>query len=235
MRRLVMIAILSCGYGAIAHGEGTAQQKPERRPLTAELGTLASDALPSTAETEKFYVVQDRAVGLANRVEVAVDAARNFNSNIYVRSYEAGVRAIYHASNRWFLDAGISKVYNELTDSGRHAWANDGIYPDTSYVKQRWDVAVGFNAIYGKARMTQDTVFYFDQYVAIGGGQVTQDNSIEQSTTPALTGDVGLAVWLGRKISFRVGAKDYYFMERRVATQSKVNHLLGYGAVGVML
>ena len=88
---------------------------------------------------------------------------------------------------------------------------------------------VEFNPCYGKFRWSADSVSYFDQYVALGAGQIAQNTG----TDTAAVADIGLAAWLGKWGSLRLGLKDYYYAEHyRTATQNTNNlhaHLdMGY-------
>jgi outer membrane beta-barrel protein len=227
----ILSATAALGAGASPAAKTQAATKSN---LSSELTDLSSGdkiALPD----EKMYIVQDRAQTLGGRFEVSVGAAKNFNSNIYVDSSESNVLLTYHWSDRWFTSAYGSYVNNELTDSGRQAWESDGIYPNTSFVKRRFDATVGFNLLYGKARVTQDAMFYFDQYFALGGGVVDQTDLTEETRSPALVADAGFALWFGNRVTLRLGVKDDFFQEKRPLDTSKVHHVLGYSSVGVLL
>lgn len=184
---------------------------------------------------ERMYIVQDRSVGLGGRFEVSAGVAKNFNSNIYIDSTENSLLLTYHFSDRWYSSVYGAQVYNELTKSGEDAWEDDGLYPNTAFVKRRYDATVGFNLIYGKARVTQDAMFYFDQYVALGGGMVEQSDGLETLRVPSTVADVGFALWFGRRLSLRLGVKDHYFEEHRPVDTSRVHHVLGYSSIGFML
>ena len=141
----------------------------------------------------------------------------------------------YHINDRFYTSLYGSYVNNELTESGQQAWEKDGIYPNAAFVKSRYDGTVGFNLIYGKARVTQDAMFYFDQYVALGGGVVRQSDGAEETQSPAAVADLGFALWFGKRLTFRLGVKDHFFEERRPLDASKVHHVLGYSTVGFLL
>ena len=46
---------------------------------------------------------------------------------------------------------------------------------------------------------------------------------------------LGLALWLGKTGSFRVGLKDYYFHETRRLTASNVHDLIFHVDLGILL
>lgn len=233
----IALPILPLGTGAMAQSADVKASQPlaaTKSTLSQDMEDLASGDKISGGR-ERMYIVQDRGVGLDGRFEVSVGAAKNFNSNIYLDSTENSLLLTYHFTDRWYTSAYGSYVYNELTKSGQDAWDDDGIYPNAAFIKRRYDATVGFNLIYGKARVTQDTMFYFDQYIALGGGMVEQSDGAETTRTPAGVADVGFALWFGKRLSLRIGVKDHYFEERRPLDTSRVHHVLGYSTIGFML
>lgn len=232
---LVCVSIPLLKAGPVrAQSEAAALSAATKSTLSQEMDDLGSGDRLAGAR-ERMYVVQDRSVGLGGRFEVSAGAARNFNSNIYLDSYENSLLLTYHANDRFFTSLYGSYVYNELTRSGEAAWEEDGIYPNTAFVKRRYDATLGFNLIYGKARVTRDTMFYFDQYVALGGGLVEQSDGLADTRAPAVVADAGFALWFGPRLSVRLGVKDHYFEERRPLDASRVHHVLGYSTVGFLL
>lgn len=227
----VTIPILPpCAFSQTAVSPAAAATKST---LAQEMEELTSG--DKVASPERLYIVQDRTVGLAERFEISVGAAKNFNSNIYINSTETSGLLTYHFNDRWYTSLYGAYVSNDLTKSGQDAWTKDGIYPNTAFVKRRYDGTVGFNLIYGKARVTQDAMFYFDQYVALGGGVVYQDDGQEEVQKPSAVADIGFALWFGKRLTFRLGVKDHYFEEKRPLDASRVHHVLGYSTLGFLL
>jgi outer membrane beta-barrel protein len=243
---------LAAGLAPVARAEGTTARattpaaktkaagaapatSPTVAALVGDLDQLADDSLVGAAPAEKLYVVQDRARPMTNAFEIAVGGGRNLRSSVYVEQTQLDAELVYHWSDRFYTAMSGSKVFNKLTPSGERLWDDEGIYPDTAFVKARYDATMGFNLIYGKARMTRDSVFYFDQYLALGGGVVQQSDGVDETRSPAVVGDVGFALWFGRWTSARIGVNDDSFVERRQLSSGRVHHLVGYSSVGLVL
>jgi outer membrane beta-barrel protein len=208
----------------------TAQSADSSKSLTDQMSQLSGGS-----NTEKFYVVQDRQSGNAGVFDLAVGAGFNTNSDVNIQSTESQLRLKFHPTNRLFVSLAGSQVKNKLNRSAQRRIDDDGIYPDVGFVKSRADFSLGYNLIYGKARVSKDSVFYFDQYVALGGGTVEQTNTRDTARTPAIVGDVGASFWFGRRVSFAIGAKAYRFKEIRIASEGIANHVVGYANVGVLM
>ncbi len=193
------------------------------------------DKLTGGSTSEKFYVVQDRQSGSSGVFDISVGGGINTNSDVNLKSTETIGKLKYHAGDRFFISAAHSQVKNQFNVSATRRIDEDGIYPNVGFVKSRSDLAVGFNLIYGKARLTKDSVFYFDQYIALGGGVVEQSNTRETVKTPVMTGDLGVSFWFGRRVSLGLGAKNYRFKETRIASEGIANHVVGYATVGALL
>lgn len=226
-------ALACVSSSAFAQANANSAAAATKSSISSEMDDLSSgDKINSP---ERLYIVQERGVGLTGRFEISAGAAKNFNSNIYVSSTETSLLLTYHINDRFYTSLYGAQVSNDLTTSGQKAWENDGIYPNTAFVKRRYDGTVGFNLVYGKARITRDAMFYFDQYLALGGGAVQQSDGLEETTTPSAVADAGLALWFGNRLTFRLGIKDHYFEEHRTLDSSRVHHVLGYSSVGFLL
>jgi outer membrane beta-barrel protein len=235
-RKHTAFSILFFGLALVAQpilAQNVASNSSGGPSLTQQLAQLKSDSIDS-APIEKFYVVHDRHVGLAKAFEFGVGMARNFNTSIYVRSTENTLMTAFHFNDRWFAQATGSYIYNELTDSAERINTSAKIFPDTAFATKRADLTLGLNGIYGKARLTRDFMFYFDQYCNLGMGVVEFSNGLETLSSRSYVAELGVAFWFGR-FSLRLGAKDHYFLERRRLGQSRVHHLLGYTTISYLL
>ena len=159
----------------------------------------------------------------------------NATGDVNVRSTESIFRAKYHSNNHLFVALSTSQVRNQFNLSAQRRITEDGIYPDVGFVTGRSDLSFGRNFIYGKARITKDAVFFFDQYASIGAGFIEQTDTRTSVVTPALVGDLGVSFWFGGRVSLAVGAKSYLFHETRIASGSNENHVIGYGNLGMLL
>ena len=171
-----------------------------------------------------MYAVQSRLSPLQGRSEVTITGAKNFTADSFLLSQQVDLGYRYFLSDRWYLGASGSYVFNSLSDAGIRQMNVSKKLPDVAYTKYRADLMVGYNLFYGKFRLSMDQVFYFDQYIAIGPGVVAQD----LGTHPAAVGDLGFAFWFGRNFSLRLGVKDYLFPEKRRLSQGLANNVLGH-------
>lgn len=191
---------------------------------------LPENAIPIQGIEEKFYAVQTRYVPLQGRFEFSLGGAKDFNTGGYTSSQQFDIGLNYYLTDRWFLSSGASFVANRFTDSAVYLLEKEGLIPDISVPTQRYDLQAGYHLFYGKFRVSMDTVFYFDQYVSLGTGYVVADAGDSFS----LVGDIGLALWLGKRFSVRFGLEDFFYNEKRRLSTAYVHHLLGHASVGYL-
>ncbi|RYZ72243.1 MAG: hypothetical protein EOP09_03480 [Proteobacteria bacterium] len=115
-----------------------------------------------------------------------------------------------------------------MTNGANRLAQTDGIVPDAAFVKSRFDALAGYNLFYGKFRLSMDTVWYFDQYIAFGPGYITT----QYESSPALVADIGFVFWMGRNASFRFGVKNEFFKEQTLTESKTEHHMLGHLSVG---
>lgn len=228
-------ALLCSGmvHAAPKKGRRVAQAVPAEE-LQSELTDLSRGGF-TEAPQEKLYVVQDRHIDLTNSWLVSAGVGTNVNSNIYLDTNETNLTVRYNFNNMFFAQIDGAKVNSELTKSGERIYRNDGIYPDTSFVKSRYGAAAGINLMYGKVRVTKEFVFYFDQFFTLGLGSIEQSNGITTTKTPSITADAGLSFGLGKRASLIVGVRDNYFEEKRRTSSDKIHQMVAYSGIGVSL
>lgn len=214
-------------------GRRVAQAVPAEE-LQSELNDLSRGGF-SEAPLEKLYVVQDRHVDLTKSWMLLAGVGTNVNPNIYLDTNETNLTVRYNFNNTFFAQVDGAKMSSELTHSGERIYRNDGIYPDTSFVKSRYGAAAGLNLMYGKVRVTKEFVFYFDQFFTIGLGSIEQSNGLKTTKSPTITADAGLSFGLGKMASFIVGIRDNYFKEERRNSSDKIHQMVAYSGIGVTL
>jgi outer membrane beta-barrel protein len=123
-----------------------------------------------------------------------------------------------------------SFVSNKFTESAMTLQNQSGYVPDVSYVSRKLELTAAYNLFYGKFRVTSDTVYYFDQYWALGAGRM--DTGLGQEW--AAVADAGLVLWLGKWGSARLGLKDYYYNEKTLFNSSMAHNLHGHLDVGYL-
>lgn len=217
------------GYKA-AFAAGKSSSRADSESLSEQMQQLSGGST-----TEKFYVVQPRRSGNSGVFDVSIGGGYNTNSDVNIRSAERMARINYHATNSLFLSIAGSQVHNQFSLSAKKRMEEDGVYPNVGFVKSRADFSIGYNLIYGKARVTKDAMFYFDQYICLGAGIINQTNTKEEVKTPAGVADIGASFWFGRAVSMAIGAKAYRFKETRLESEGIANHVVAYANLGVLL
>ena len=205
---------------------------PQTPTLDSQLESLKipENKAPTLITDEKLYSVQNRYANLKFRSEVTVGGAHNFTGSAFLRSSQIDLAYHFHVSNRWDVALSGSYGFSQLTRAADNLYKSKDILPDSTYVKNRVDLLVGYNFFYGKMRFSMERVSYFDVYLAAGPGRVTT----QFGTATAAVADAGMAFWLGQRWSARVGVKNSFFKEQRVLNASNVYHMLGHLDVGVL-
>ncbi len=219
---MVLAVVFSTSARASLEDEMKALDTPENR---------APGAMSSGADAEKFYSVQSRYVSLHNRSEIDLSASQLLNGNgfLVTRQFGAGYR--FHLGDHWNLGVQAAWATSNRSSAGERLYTQDGLIPDAAYIKSRYDAALTYNLFYGKFRVSMDQVFYFDQYVSLGGGMINLDRG---SSAEGLA-DVGFAFWLGRSGALRLGMKNYFYNEKRRLSSGFVHDMNGYLEIGILL
>jgi outer membrane beta-barrel protein len=191
---------------------------------------LPANQAPAGISTEKLYSVQSRYSPLSRRLEFSIGAGQDFTNNAFLNSQQMGGGLRYHFNDRLSLGVNASAVFNSLTLTAQQMIAQDGMVPDAAYARNRWDASLAFNTLYGKFRLSMDQVFYLDQYIALGGGQV----SLDRGTTAMGVVDLGFAFWLGRSGVIRMGMKNHIYQEQRQLASVLTQHWVGHVDIGWM-
>jgi hypothetical protein len=198
--------------------------------LEEQLGSLSvpRNQIPGSVPSENVYAVQSRLSPLKFRHEFSFSGAKNFTAASYIDSNNLDLTYRFYLSDRWYVGLAGSIVFNNLSEAGQKLLAMNEVITDAAFAKYRFDLLVGYHLFYGKFRVSLDQVFYFDQYWALGGGYMV----LSQNNSFAGVGDVGMAFWFGRHLSFRFGAKHFLFHEQRIKSQGLAYSLLGHADIG---
>jgi outer membrane beta-barrel protein len=238
MRRQIKIwiacAVFVLPAGMLGLSTGARAEDPSSRPsLEDELQGLATPAntSPLSMTSEKLYSVQSRYSGLRLRSEFDFGGAWNFTSDSFVESRQLNAAYRFHLNGRWSVGVSGSWVVNDYSSAGQRLLRMTSMVPDTAYVKYRADLSLGFNAFYGKFRLTADRVFYFDQYWTLGPASIWMDTG----QVYGASADAGFVFWLGRWGSLRLGLKDYFYRQQRVLSAGLVHDLTGHVDLGILL
>ena len=153
---------------------------------------------------EQLYVVNTRYSSLLRRHEITLKGGNNFTSKNHLQNRDVALTYRFHISDRWSLGLRTTTYFNKLNSSGEALLRDKKILPDTDFAKNAQEIFVNYNTIYGKLRWSTDSVVYFDQYVALGGGQINLASGKEIIGSI----DLGFAAWIGNNTSFRIGIKN---------------------------
>lgn len=201
--------------------------------LDDELQSLrvSENEMPKIVNQEKLFSVKDRYSPMSNRLEVSLGGGMNMTAPGFIDSQEGLFSARYFFSDQLYTKLGASYVGNGLSDSGALLLETDGIVPDLAYVKNRFDLLVGYQTFYGKFRLSMNSVLYFDHYVELGPGYLF----LNASKSLSAVGGTGFVFWLGDWGSVRVGVRDYFFKEKRRLSEQSVHHLVTHLNVGYII
>jgi len=227
MRILLFATLVGACLSALG-APGASEASLEDRLKALELPT---NQAPAAVPSEKLYAVQNRLTPLRWRHELVLGGAKNFSADDFLVSNEVRLAYYLHISDRWAVALSGSYVTNSLSASGERLLAQQKLLPDSAYVKYCGDLTANYSLFYGKFRVSMDSVFYFDQYIALGPGYV----SLNTGGAPAAVGDVGFALWFGKWASVRVGVKDFFYNEKLLLSTRWTHNVLAHLDVGVLL
>lgn len=200
--------------------------------LETELSGLAMplNKGPVSIAKDKLYSVQSRFAPLSGKHEFAMSGGKNLNQDGYINSNQFGTLYRYHINDSWSVGANFFKMNNALSSSGQKLLNDRGVIPDRDYIKNQIDAMAEYNLFYGKLRFNMEQVTYFDQYIALGAGQV----SLGKGSAMAAIVDTGLAFWVGKRMTARMGLKNDFYREQNLNGSTNVHNMVGYVAFGYM-
>lgn len=180
---------------------------------------LPSNETPANVSSEKLYSVQTRYNPLKGKHELGFIGGYNMTNADFVDSKSIGANYIYHFNDKHSMALTYIQFENKLDKTGQDLLERESLLPDVDYVDQIAEVAYGYNLFYGKFRLGMDKVFYFDQYWNFGAGAVDKNSGV----APLINIEGGLAFWMGKRGSIRLGFKNYIFEEENL-TGKRFNH-----------
>jgi outer membrane beta-barrel protein len=223
MRNFKMIAILA----SIAISAGAYASS-----LESELESLAlPDNHGVVSTSDKLYAIQSRFAPLARRHEFAFTMGKNVNQDGHLDSNQVGGLYRYHINDKWALGVNHFRMNNSLSPSGKKLLSATGSMPDRDFISHQTDLMAEYNLFYGKLRFGMDQVTYFDQYIALGAGQL----SMGRGNATAAVVDAGFAFWLGKNGSARIGLKQDFYREQTYNGALNTHNMIGYVAFGYLL
>jgi outer membrane beta-barrel protein len=191
---------------------------------------IPDDKVTPVVSDDKLYVVNTRYSSLINRHEVSINGGNNFTADSHLVTTSWGGAYRYHINPKWSVGARYTKYNNELSDSGKWLFDSAALLPDNDYAESSQDIFVSYNTTYGKLRIGKNRVTYFDQYVSLGYGTIDLASGQQQM----LVGDIGLAFWLGKSFSSRVGVRNEIYTQEQTSRTRDVHNAIGYISFGYL-
>ncbi len=179
---------------------------------------------------DQLYIVNTRYSSLKNRHELTLVGSHNFTADSHLDTKHAGATYRYHLNSDWNFGLRYNHYTNKLTGAGNILFENEQLLPDTDYALNSKEIFATYNTIYGKLRWSKDTVVYFDQYISVGVGQIELASG---GTNHGLV-DLGLAFWVGKHGSVRVGLRNEFFNQQQFVGDRFRHNSMGYLEVGYL-
>lgn len=191
---------------------------------------IPDDKVTPVLSEDKLFVVNTRYSSLVNRHELSLMGANNFTADSHLSTQSAGLAYRYHINSKWSLGLRYNRYSNELTTAGQRLFDDKKLLPDTDFAFNSQELFVNYNTIYGKLRWSEETVVYFDQYIALGGGKM----ELASGKTNLAFLDLGFAFWLGKHMSTRVGFKNEFFKQTQLNGEVNKYNGMGYLELGYL-
>jgi outer membrane beta-barrel protein len=206
--------------------------KTQAVTLESELEALAVPANQGPVSVaDKLYAIQSRFAPLARRHEFAFSLGNQVNQVGHLNTNMMGGMYRYHVNDSWALGVNHFRMHNELSATGKRLLSAKGELPDRDFIAHQTDLMVEYNLFYGKMRFNMEQVTYFDQYLALGVSQL----ALGRGNTTGFVADAGVAFWLGKNASARLGLKNDFYKEQNYNGAANVHNVSGYVAFGYLL
>lgn len=189
---------------------------------------IPDDKVTPVLSKDNLYIVNTRYSSLTNRHEVGLQGSHNFTADSHLDVKQVSASYRYHLNSKWSFGARYNYYTNELTSAGQRLLDDQKIVPDQDFAFNSQEVFATYNTIYGKLRWSADTVVYFDQYFSLGVGQIELASG---KTNHGLL-DVGLAFWLKKHGSFRVGVRNEVYNQTQLNGEVLKHNAMGYLELG---
>ncbi|MFT6630173.1 MAG: outer membrane beta-barrel protein [Bacteriovoracaceae bacterium] len=191
---------------------------------------IPSDKVTPLVSEENLISVNSRYSSLNKRNEITLIGANNFNADSHMDTKQIGATYRFHINSRWSVGARYTEYQNKLSAAGDKLFEKQNLLPDSDFAVKSTDGFINFNTVYGKLRLTSNTIVYFDQYVSLGYGKV----ALSQGEAQMYTADLGFAFWLGKHASSRIGVKNELYEQHKLNGADNVHNAMGYIEIGYL-
>jgi outer membrane beta-barrel protein len=219
-RLLATLTILTCFH---VYAEDELGKKLEKL-------NIPDDKVSPVVSKDKLYVVNTRYSSLNKRHEVDIFGANNFTSDSHLLTRQAGMSYRFHINDKWGVGLRYTNYFNELSDAGKALFDNKSLLPDSDFAYKSTDLFVNYNTMYGKLRLSKESVIYFDQYISLGYGTV----DLESGEQNMIIADLGFSFWLGQNYSIRAGLKNEFYEQRQKTENRNIHNAMGYISFGYL-
>lgn len=180
---------------------------------------------------KKIFVVQNRIVDRNTRFELAPKYFSVFGGDSFLDTQAIGLESHFHINPKFSLGAGYFQAYNQLTAEGKSLVDNDGLIPDTDFLKSGLTGTLNWYPIYGKFNLLDLAIVHFDLYLLGGYGQV----ELSSGSTNAYTYGGGIGFWISQHLTSRVEVRQFLFEAQRQNGPVDMELTLGSLSLGYLL
>lgn len=218
----VLIGLVSLASFSSAFGDDLLQKLNDLN--------VPSDRVTPLISSEDLYSVNSRYSSLINRHELTFEGANNFNPDSHLKNETVSASYIYHLNSKWSFEYRYTEYQNELSAAGKKLFDDKKLLPDTDYALKSSEFLASYNTFYGKMRITEKQIVYFDQYITLGRGTI----ALASGETDLTSLDLGFAFWLGKSFSLRTGLRNEFYTQNRLSGSRDVQHSFGYLELGYL-
>lgn len=227
LNRYLQLAILTLGLYSFS---SQAQQTGGDLEGKLDALNIPDDKVSPVLSREQLYIVNTRYSSLINRHEFTIQGAYDFTADSHLDVSQAAASYRYHLNSDWSFGLRYTRYSNKLTGAGQRLLDDQRLVPDTDYALNAQEIFATYNTIYGKLRWSKDTVVYFDQYISIGAGKI----ELASGKTNLGLVDLGLAFWLGKHMSARMGVKNEFYNQILRQGEDLQHNAMGYIEFGYL-
>lgn len=222
MKKLISLTIIGFSTFAVANTDLSNKLDELRVP---------DDKVSPVVTEDKLYIVNKRYSSLVNRHELSFSGGKNMNPVSHIDNKLTSWLYRYHINSNFQVGLRYNTYYNDLTSSGKTLYKEEALLPDTDFAFKSTSAFLGINTFYGKMRLTDKSVIYFDQFVSLGYGEV---DLAENGLQKMINLDAGFSFWMGKKMSLRFGLNNEFYSQRRRSGLTNVHNMMGYFELGYL-
>lgn len=191
---------------------------------------IPDDKVSPMISEDKLHVVNTRYSSLVNRFEITMAGANDFMSDSHLDTKQFFATARYHIDSTWGVGIRHSQYENKLSSAGSKLFEDSKLLPDSDFAIKSTEIFGTYHGLYGKMRVSDKQVVYFDQYMTLGYGDV----ELASGTTKTVSVDLGVAFWIGKHMSSRFGVKNEFYSQKKVSGDTDAYNAMGYVEFGYL-